>query len=217
MKCTYKITGVSPLLVHSDDVEKSDMLTKWRKDGKNKAVSTRGDDRSPAWTWQTYLYTDGVSLVIPTDNLSACIREAATTMTLSGMKSFKEASMCGLVFHDDFLPIIGPLDRAIQASEIDALAEMTFAEQSEAVKALGFSLFVKRAKVGSAKHVRVRPRFDQWSLSGTVEVIAKEIEFDHLKEMFELGGFYKGLCDWRPGSPKRPGRFGRFTAEIKKS
>lgn len=216
MKFSYKITGVSPLLVHADDVEKSDLLTKWRKDGKNKSVSTRGDDRSPAWTWQTYLYTDGISLVVPTDNLSACIREAATMMTLSGMKSFKEASQCGLIFHDDFLPIIGTLDRAIRVEEIDSLQDQSFAEQCESVKQLGFSLFVKRAKVGSAKHVRVRPRFDQWSLSGVVEITAKEIQEEHLSEMFELGGFYKGLCDWRPGSPKRPGRFGRFKTELKR-
>lgn len=216
MKFNFKITGVSPLLVHADDVEKSDMLQSWRKDGKNKAQSTRGDDRSPAWTWQTYLYTNGLHLIIPVDNLMACLRDAAKMMTLSGMKSFKEASQCGIVFHDDFLDLIPGSGRPIKAEDIEAMKDLPFADQCEAAHALGFSLYVKRAKVGSAKHVRVRPKFDEWSLSGVVEVTAKEIQESHLREMFELAGFYKGLCDWRPGSPKCPGRFGRFTTEIKR-
>ena len=35
----------------------------------------------------------------------------------------------------------------------------------------GFMLYVKGAKIGQSKHVRVRPRFDRWSATGTINVI----------------------------------------------
>jgi hypothetical protein len=106
--------------------------------------------------------------------------------------------------------------KPIAVAKVTEMEDKSFVEQCTAVRILGFSLFVKRAKVGAAKHVRVRPRFEKWELRGTVEVIAKEIQEIHLRQMFEIAGFYKGLCDWRPGSQKAPGRFGRYTPELKR-
>jgi hypothetical protein len=91
------------------------------------------------------------------------------------------------------------------------------AEKSDRLKAAkdaGFELFVKRAKIGSSKHVRVRPRFDSWTARGTILVVDSTINAGVLKNLFTVGGSLIGLCDWRPGSPAS-GRFGQFTAEIK--
>lgn len=215
MKFNFTLTGTSPLLVHADDVEKSDTLSEWRKNPENKSIRVAGDDRSPPWSWMTYLISDGKQLCLSTDMLSASLRQAGSMITLGKRGTMKSVSQSGLFLEPDFFPI--EVDgKRIKQSAIDALQDMSFPEQKEAVKKLGFDLFVKRATVGSSKHVRVRPRFDRWSVSGTVDVIVKEIDESSLREMFRLAGQYKGLGDWRPGAPKSPGRFGRFEASLKK-
>ncbi len=73
---------------------------------------------------------------------------------------------------------------------------------------------MKRAKVGTTKHVRVRPRFENWTVRGELEVIAAELPFDIMEEIFNIAGRV-GLSDWRPGC-KTPGAFGMFAAKLKK-
>jgi len=57
----YQVTlkGLTPLLMHSDNLAFSERVTAWQKAPENKANSKAGDDRSPAWTWIGYLYHDG--------------------------------------------------------------------------------------------------------------------------------------------------------------
>ena len=216
MKFEYTLTGVSPLLHHKDDVELSDLVKGWQKDPSNKNVSVAGDDRTPPWLWQTYLYNDGEHVAVPTDNISAMLRMASARMILKGNKTFKELSQCGLFMEADYLKQRDENGVIIALSDIEDLRDLPFSEQKSAADDLGFALFIKRAKVGANKHVRVRPRFNTWTLNGAVDVTAKEITESHLKEMFAIAGFYIGLCDWRPGTPKSPGRFGRFDAKIVK-
>lgn len=213
-KFRFTLTGVTPLLLHADDVEKSDAVKAWQKAPENKGLSVAGDDRSPPWIWQTYCYTDGKHVCVPSDNLSAALRQAGGMMTLKGNKTFKEASQAGLFLAEDFYPI-DIEGKHVTVKSLQAIADKPFAQQASAVESLGFTLFVKRAKVGNNKHVRVRARFDTWQLSGTVEITSKEFDAKSVQELFELAGKYKGIGDWRPGSPKSPGRFGRFSAELK--
>ena len=215
MKFKFVLKGLSPLLVHADDVQLSDNVKAWQMDPVNKPLSVPGDDRSPAWTWQTYCYTDGEHLTVPADCLTACLIQAAAQVSLKGKKTFKEAVACGLFLKDDHMPILIK-GKPISARGVTALTDLTFAEQAEGAKKLGFDLYVKRAKVGQAKHVRVRPRFSDWELKGEIHILAKEITEVHLRQIFDIAAFYKGLCDWRPGSPKKPGRFGRFAVEMEK-
>ena len=79
---------------------------------------------------------------------------------------------------------------------------------------MGFRLFVKRAKIGTSKHVRVRPRFDSWQIQGTINVLSPDISWEVLNTLFELAGRV-GICDWRPGC-KTPGPYGMFAAKLKK-
>jgi len=210
----FTLTGQTPLLPHADNVELADDLMAWRKDPQNKNITVAGDDRSPAWTWKTYLYSDEEYISIPTEAIMAAIRKAGASIVLKGQKTFKSITQCGIVLSEPHIPLIvgGNLIAVSDIDEIDG----TFAEQAQAVKSLGFRLFVKRAKIGSSKHVRVRARFDEWSAVGNVMVTAQEITEPILREMFEIAGFYVGLCDWRPSAPKSPGPFGRFTAELEK-
>ena len=221
-KYQFVMTGTSDLLMHADDVEASDRLKEHRTEPINKKSGVAGDDRSPPWSWMTYLYQENGVVVIPSAVLSACIRDAGTMITLKSPKTFKELTQSGMFFSESSYPLlIKGLDGLSSASAVNTesianIRDQAFSEQYESVRNLGFSLFVKRAKVNSAKHIRVRPRFSNWSISGVVHVVAPQITDAIITQLFELAGFYKGIGDWRPGAKQSPGRYGTFTTEIKK-
>ena len=107
--------------------------------------------------------------------------------------------------------------KEIPYEPILALADENDFEKHEALaEKLGFELFVKRARIGTAKHVRVRPRFENWSATGTITVSDPQLTEDMLTTIFAFAGRYAGIGDWRPGSPSKPGQFGTFTAEIRR-
>ena len=131
-------------------------------------------------------------------------------------KTFKAQSQSGIMPRSLGWPLLvsgKPIDgKPIQA----LLGEKDFTVHKATVEQLGFSLFVKRARIGQSKHVRVRPRFDSWQATGELSVSDDQITEDVLKDILEMAGSYKGLGDWRPSS-KTPGTFGMFTAEIAKA
>ena len=213
MRIEFELRGITALLMHQDDVEASDRLSAWRKDPKNKGVSTAGDDRSPAWTWQTYCYHDGKHLAIPSANLMVALRQAGGQMILKKQKTFKEISQSGMFVEQEFLSFkCGDPLRHVSTTAIASTAGKSFEEQSSAARDLGFRLFVKRAKVGTSKHVRVRPRFDAWSVSGSLTTVAPELTVEVVRQLFTLAGRV-GIGDWRPGC-KTPGPFGMFEAVV---
>lgn len=214
---SFALTGTNPILFHADDVEAADSLKAWRDDPSNKGRSTAGDDRSPPWTWRTYLYSDGERLVVPSDNIMSALRHAgAQIRTGKGQTTFKSASQSGLLIVQEFCPFAGPRG-AVSMADIQAIQNEDFATQAAKVQALGFRLHVKRATVGGSKHVRVRARFDDWHVSGTVQVLDSIITDKVLQQMFDIAGRTAGLLDWRPSSPKKPGPYGTFTAKLKRA
>ncbi len=214
-KYSFTLTGASPLFIHADNVLASDELTRWRKDPANKSISVAGDDRSPAWTWQTYLYSDGKHIAMLADAIMVALRFAGAKMTMKKQESFKAATQSGILINEDHLPILGPKG-AVLISTIDKLKNKPFDQMMAEVEKLGFRLDVRRAVVGTSKHVRVRPRFDSWSLRGTLEVTEPAITPEVLAQLFEIAGARSGIGDWRP-SAKSSGPYGRFTAELKRS
>lgn len=213
MVVEFTLTGLTSLMMHNDDVEASDALTEWRKEPANKQISVAGDDRSPAWTWQTYLYHDGTSLCLPSQNLMVALRQAGAQMILKKQKTYKEVSQSGMYVAEEFCEFAGLGGEQIPLAAIHALREKPFRVQSDGCRDLGFRLDVRRARVGQSKHVRVRPRFDSWTVTGEMLVVAPELTADVVAKLFELAGRI-GLCDWRPGC-KTPGPFGMFRSEVK--
>lgn len=210
----FTLKGITPLLMHADDVEAASTLDEWRKSPGNKNVSVPGDDRSPAWTWQTYLYRDADGLIgMPADNVMVALRQAGSKMTLKRQTTFKAITQSGLLCTDETLTFTNG-GKQISTKEFAADRDDKFADQKKAVEKAGFELLVKRARVGTSKHVRVRPMFRSWSVSGVIQILASEITFDSLQMLFDLAGDV-GLCDWRPGC-KTPGRFGMFEATVTK-
>lgn len=214
MRFSFKLTGDMPLIMHQDDVEASDSLERWRKAPEHKNISKAGDDRSPAWTWMTYIYSDGVHVTVPSANLMVAIRMAGAKMPLKGNKTFKEVSQSGLFIATEYLDFTAGGEQ-LKIQDIEALRDLPFEDQANAVRKMGFRLFVKRARIGQSKHIRVRPRFDVWGLSGSVEVLADEITEANLRMMFDLAGRV-GLGDWRPGC-KTPGPYGMFSCQLKRN
>lgn len=215
-KFSVKITGVTPLLMHADDIDWSDRLTAWKDDAANRTSSKAGDDRTPAWRWIGNCYTDDEFVGIPVGNLMRCLMEGGAMVPVPGGKSgktFKAQTQSGMRVDDVLWPLLVD-GKPIPWAPIAALMKVNdFAAHKAACVDMGFSLFVRRAKIGQAKHVRVRPRFDRWSAAGTISVWDEKITQRVLQEIATFSGEYKGICDWRPGS-NTPGSYGMFTAVV---
>lgn len=213
----FVLMGVSAMLQHQDDVEWADELTRWRGDPKNakQKGQNSGDDRRPAFSWIGYLHHDGQHIAIPVMMLQSCLRKAGGRVTLQGQKTFKELSVSGLFFQTEYLKFTND-GKQIPIAPIQKLKdEPDFVQHVSAVRKMGFELYVKRAAVGAAKHVRVRPRFNKWKIEGVLEVMDQRITEEALKSIFREAQRV-GLGDWRPGSPKSPGVFGMFESKIKR-
>jgi hypothetical protein len=129
-------------------------------------------------------------------------------------KTFKSQTQSGMMSVQPFWQL------TIEGSPIawaDLLAlkdEAKFSEQKSSCESLGFELLVKRAKIGTSKHVRVRPQFKRgWEARGVLAVWDEQIDLNALKQILEYAGQYKGLCDWRPGG-RTPGPYGTFEAKV---
>jgi hypothetical protein len=213
----FTVTGTHDILFHADDVEQADLLAEWREDPENTNFSVRGDDRSPAWTWQTYLYHDGERLVWPSANLMVALRWAGAQVLMPNNrrgKTFKELSQNGLLITQEFCEFLNRR-RPVPWEAVQALKGLPFRGQKEGAKALGFDLFVKRARVGQAKHVRVRARFREWQVRGQLRVKREEITPEILGRIGEIAGT-GGNGDWRP-SGKTPGPYGQAVWAFKRA
>lgn len=220
MQTTYTVTltGASPLLLHADNLSWRANLERWTADPQNKRTSKAGDDRTPAWRWLGYCYHDGQHIGMAADNLMTTLREGGAKVPVPGKKSqtYKRQSQSGLVVNELLWPIITPKGVIPWAEVAKLQQEADYAAHEKAANDLGFELFAKSAKVGMSKHVRVRPRFNQWAVKGTITVFDETISTDVLQSILDMAGTYCGLGDWRPSAPSKPGPWGRFTADIKK-
>jgi hypothetical protein len=210
-----EIVGTTPLLMHADNIEWADRMENWKNDPKNKKASKAGDDRTPSWRWIGCLNHDGQVITIPSEYIMRCIMEGASQVpTGKGQKTFRSQSQSGLLCRQFHWPLIVS-GKVIAIDDIKALIddEIPFVEQTKIVADMGFSLFVKRAKIRETKHIRVRPRFDNWSVVGEITIIDSQITTDILQTILDICGQYKGLGDWRPGA-KTPGPFGMFKATV---
>jgi len=212
-----KLTGESPLLMHADDLAWRSELDRWLLDPENKRTSKAGDDRTPAWKWLGYCYHDNKQIGLPSDNLMTVLREGGAKVP-TGKKgaTYKRQSQSGLIVNEMLWPLtIG--GAAVAWSDLASLRDESDYEKHEATaQSLGFELFAKGAKVGQSKHIRVRPRFNQWESSGTITVLDESISEDVLRLILDMAGIYCGLGDWRPSSPSKPGPWGRFKADVRR-
>lgn len=213
-----KLIGESPLLLHKDSVTGSMLIKKWQKNPENKKNAIAGDDRCPAWTWLTYCYHDNNFLQVDVDNIMSMLRDAGKRCpNPSGRGSLKVQTQSGIIAEGLGwnIKING---KEIPWQPLEELYKVeNFEVHQEVAEKLGIELFIKRAKIGKNKHIRVRPRISNWTLEGKITVLDESLTENVIQTILRQGGFYVGLGDWRPGSPMSPGQFGRFSVNVSKA
>ena len=212
------ITGNTPLLMHYDNIEWADFMDDWKNDPANKKNSKAGDDRTPPWRWIGCVYHDGEFVGIPQANIMRSLMEGGLMVPVpggKGGKTFKAQTQSGMMSMDQFWRLTTAQGNTISWSDIERMKDIQqFSWHKTEVAKLGFDLMIKRAKIGTSKHIRVRPIFDAgWKLTGRLAVWDDQITEDVLRKIIEYAGQYKGIGDWRPGG-KTPGPYGMYSAEI---
>lgn len=212
------LTSKMPLLMHADNIDWADKMEEWKNDPNNKGKSKAGDDRTPPWRWIGCLNFDDPTkgvVTIPSEYIMRCIMAgAAMVPTGKGKTTFKSLSQSGLVCGEFQWPLLVNGNAIPMADVREVIKAESFKENCAMAEAMGFSLFVKRAGVNGNKHIRVRPRFDNWSARGTITIVDDAITVENLRTIMEFAGRFKGLGDWRPSAPKMPGPFGTFEAKV---
>lgn len=213
------LTGSSPLILHADDLAWRGQMERWNLDPENKRKSKAGDDRTPAFRWLGYCYHDSKHIGVAADNIMTTIREGGAKVSVPGKKSltYKRQSQSGLVVNELLWPITTPKGLIKWPHIAKLIDEPDYAAHEQAAIDNGFELFAKSAKVGMSKHIRVRPRFNTWAISGTITVFDDSITSSILQTILDMSGAYCGLGDWRPSSPSKPGPWGRFIANVKEA
>lgn len=211
------ITGKTPLLMHHDNIEWADFMEEWKSDPANKKGSKAGDDRSPPWRWLGCVYHDGKVIGVPSANIMRSIMEGGAMVPVPGGKmgkTFKSQTQSGMMCVEPLWTLYVN-DSPIEWAKVEAMKLLEkFAEHKKAATDHGFDLLVKRAKIGTSKHVRVRPQFAAgWEVRGSLAVWDEQIDDKALVQILDYAGTYKGLGDWRPGG-KTPGPYGTFEAAI---
>lgn len=215
----YQVTlnGLTPLLMHQDNLNFGEKVQAWARDPANKEHTKAGDDRTPPWTWIGYLYHDGRHIGVNSDNIMTMLREGgAKIKNGNGKETYKKQTQSGIMLdQQQFILLID--GKPIEIDNIKPLiGNLDFNAHIDAAESLGFELLVKRAKIGKAKHVRVRPMFRNWQLYGSLTVIDEEVYGLNravLEQILNQAGALCGICDWRPSSPSS-GTFGKFQAVI---
>lgn len=182
-----KATGLSPLLMHSDRFANPlDPLTRAHKELTAKRKKTDADHQDIAKSeWLGSLYHDhGVGVFIPGQNIDATLIGAAKLRKLG--THIKRAAICV----DDMIKLQydGPKD-----------PQKLFAD--------GRFIDVRGVKVGTAKIMRCRPKFNNWSIEFSVMLDEELMNPAELIQIAHDAGRMIGLCDYRP-------RFGKFTVEA---
>lgn len=212
-----KLTGETPILMHGENLEFAEKVQRWQHLNKTKGgKAVKGDDRYPAWKWMGCLYADPINgtIGVPSDNMMSILRTAATKIQLKGNKTFKQISQAGILVNEIQWPLLIN-GNTVTMKDFDHLLneDFDFDKHIEVMSKLGIELFVKGVKIGDKRHIRVRPRFNNWEASGSITVTDDLITDDIFRTMIRLSGTYVGIGDWRPSSPKS-GSFGRYTAEV---
>ena len=217
-----ELTGVTPLLMHADDIEAGDTVTAARKamkgDRAAMAEFKNGDDRFPASTWKSYLYHDGTHIALPGENVLKCLSHAGKSIPRGRGSNYSKIVQSSLTYPSTHFEFYGRYGRISMEDIHQATAKINdvtgFQETAKAVAPLGIKLWAKRAVVGTAKHVRVRPRFDHWRATIELTVVTEDFDEKTITRMFDLAGMYSGLGDWRPSAPRAAGPYGKFTAKL---
>ncbi len=182
-----KIVGVSPLLLHSARFANPlDPATKLHKSLTCKRKKTDEDQLAIAKSeWLGGLYYDPIiGVYLPGANVEASLFEAAKMQRLG--KSSKRSILV--------------LDDIIKLNYDGPKTPERLYEDPRFVDA-------RAVKIGTAKLIRYRPKFNMWSAEFRLSFNPEQIEEREVLRMLDDAGSLVGVGDYRP-------RFGKFSAEV---
>mgnify|MGYP001581098345 FL=1 len=175
MKKFYvETSGLAPLLQARHLTPIEEKELLTRKSGTKQKVKELTDQQQ----FDIHAYKTGNKFSQPAEMFEAAMVKAAVNFKLEGKKTFKDVIKGGL--------FIEPIDiiHEIQDTTIDAR-------------------WGRNKNTGGAVWV-VRPKFDNWKLSFTINLLQDErVSPEVLKEILAYAGLYVGIGAWRP-------KFGRF-------
>jgi len=179
----FKIKGVVPMLMHNGQL--ASPLNYYAKEikkisGKRKKTEEDHENMALLEARGGLYYDDDLGVYVPGENIEATLVSAAKLQKLG--TTFKRGARiiepkCPLIYD-------GPQD----AEKLVKNPDFTH------------SAIVK---VGMARILRTRPKFDDWSLEFTVGYFPDQLDKDTIIRIVEDAGDLIGLNDWRP-------RFGLF-------
>ena len=186
-----KLTGQSPILMHSDRYANPlDASTKAHKVLTGKRKKLDEDHEAIAKSeWVGGLYFDSeIGPFIPGQNVKSALVNAAKIQKLGA--AFKRA----VIVLDDKARLEYKGPRTIEG----LFADSKFVD-------------VRSVKIGTSRLMRYRPKFAEWSLTVEIMFSPEMVELDDVRRAAENAGLFVGIGDYRPESG---GSFGRFTAEV---
>lgn len=190
----YKVVveGLTPLMTDSmsEDVIWNQLVLK------NRPAPKTDQSREQIASAKLYVDTEG-RLVMPSENLFACLREAGRYVILEGKKKVSTADSTVLPAVITLQELVFPL--------MDPDSPDNAATWRPDVRRGQLDSGGKKVAVGL-----VRPRFEKWSFVCTIEVDTEELDITKARSLFDIAGKRVGLCSFRP---QCNGPFGRFAVK----
>lgn len=191
LSANVKITGISPLLMHSDrganplnkDVIIHKQLTSKRKKTDEDQVEIAKSE------WFLSLYLDGDNkIVVPSNVIFSTL--------VNGAKKNKLGTQVktGVQILGEQIPLIFP----DKSKAIDKLWDLGYYDCR--------SVVVNRSRI-----MRYRPKFSEWSLEFPLVYDETVVTLNDIQMSFFNAGRYVGLCDF---APRNGGQFGRFSTDV---
>jgi hypothetical protein len=185
---TYRLTGTCPLLMHNERLANPfDPIVREMKKITAKKNKKTDEDTEALYRleWEGGLYFDEkLGPYLPGWNIHKAIVEAAK-LTRHGKD----------------------IDRGVQVMDGKAKLLYDGPRKVEAMFNDGRFIDVRGVKVGKAKPMRARPKFEAWACEFTVAVDTATINVEEVTRIINDAGSKTGIGDFRQ-------RYGRFTAEV---
>ena len=190
-KAHFKVTGVSPLLMHSDRASNpmSEIAKQIREISSKRKKTEEDHAEMIRLDWLAGLYLDDSSRVaVPVNNIRACFRDGAK-ITREGKEISRK-----LQIDADAVPLeyVGP--KGVEALWKD-----------------GKFLDVRGVGIQGKRVQRARPIFRAWALSFEAWWVTEDLDVDTVSRIATTAGRLVGMGDYRPD---KGGTFGRFTVEV---
>lgn len=184
--------GTSPLLMNKMDESTLEGLRTKRKSPKAANVGGTATPREDAER-KVYLSEDGP--YIPGQNLMACFIAAGQYMRLDGKRQISNAKST----------VLPGLMTLLTSAPLLKVPDTDKAATWEADVMQG------RNPNGGEAVAICRPRFDEWSVTFSIDIDEHEIGENTIRELIDKAGRRVGLGDFRP---QRKGIFGQFRVEC---